>query len=200
MSRLRLERFTSRGLQPIDLQLEAGCCMTLTGPSGCGKSLLLRAIADLDPHDGDAVAGEARQSQTPPPHWGRRVGLLPADSAWWADTVGEHLAAWDEALLGALGFEPACLDWEVARLSSGEKQRLAIARMLSIRPQVLLLDEPSANLDQRNTERLEALIAGYLSQHQASAVWVSHDRAQWQRVADRCFQIEQGRLEELPCS
>ena len=66
MATLQLEQFASRGLQPVDLQLAAGHCMTLTGPSGCGKSLLLRAIADLDPHSGDALAGPHRQSVTPP--------------------------------------------------------------------------------------------------------------------------------------
>jgi len=64
MSFFQLTRFKSRGLEPIDLSVDAGECIALGGPSGCGKSLLLRAIADLDPHEGDASIEQCRQTHS----------------------------------------------------------------------------------------------------------------------------------------
>jgi ABC-type multidrug transport system ATPase subunit len=90
------------------------------------------------------------------PDWRRRVGLLPAESGWWADRVGAHFITTNDArnpattptpILARLGFEPDVLDWDVQRLSSGERQRLGLARLLLNRPEVLLLDEATANLD-----------------------------------------------------
>ncbi|HHH40261.1 MAG TPA: ABC transporter ATP-binding protein [Sedimenticola sp.] len=196
MASLRLEKFQSRGLDPGDLGIAAGECVTLAGPSGSGKTLLLRAIADLDPHRGEAWVDGQACSETPPPEWRRRVALLPAESHWWGDRVGEHLPAVDRDLLSALGFTPECLEWEVSRLSSGERQRLALARMLSLEPEVLLLDEPTANLDQGNGQRVETLIGRYREQQGAAVLWVSHDPDQRCRVARRGFLIEGHRLVE----
>jgi len=194
MSFFQLTRFKSRGLEPIDLSVDAGECIALGGPSGCGKSLLLRAIADLDPHEGDASIEQCRQSQTAPPKWRRQAGLLGAESHWWADRVGDHLPHPDPDLLATLGFSEASLEWEISRLSSGERQRLGLIRLLLGQPKVLLLDEPTANLDQASIGRVELLIRDYLRQHNAAALWVSHDPQQRQRIGDRGFQFESGRL------
>lgn len=75
------------------------------------------------------------------------------------------------------------MDWEVSRLSSGERQRLSLARLLAGYPKVLLLDEPTANLDKANTNRVEELILTYLREQGASALWVSHDPEQRHRMA-----------------
>ena len=85
----------------------------------------------------------------------------------------------------ALGFDPSVVDWTVSRLSSGERQRLAMFRLLENKPRVLLLDEPTANLDTENTLLVENMVAEYVSKHLAAAVWVSHDREQQQRLDTR---------------
>lgn len=194
----RPELFRTRNLAvgeigPLDLELQPGECVGLTGASGSGKSRLLRALADLDPHRGEMwLDGEAAASFRPC-DWRRRVALLPAESAWWHDTVGPHFPeAPDAAALSALGFEPAVLDWRIDRLSSGEKQRLALLRVLSLRPRVLLLDEPTANLDRDNAGRAEALIREYLDASGAAAVWVGHDQTQLRKVAARCYTVAAG--------
>ena len=97
--------------------------------------------------------------------------------------------------LDHIGLSGDVLEQPVARLSSGEKQRLALMRLLSNRPQVLLLDEPTANLDPVNTERVEAVIAEYLRVHQAAVIWVSHDPEQVARVASRYFEMCDGNLQ-----
>ena len=60
------------------------------GPSGSGKSLLLRVLADLDPHDGDVLFDEKSINDYKPCEWRKKVALLPSESQWWFDSVGEH--------------------------------------------------------------------------------------------------------------
>ena len=194
MGGLRLEGVAPHGLEPVDLTLAAGELVFLSGPSGSGKSLLLRAIADLDPHMGEVWLDGARRSQVPAPEWRHRVALLPAEAHWWADLVREHLPEGSEALLADLGFGPETLDWAIARLSTGERQRLALARVLSNRPQVLLLDEATANLDPPNRDRVEALVEGYRVEHGAAVLWVSHDPEQRERIGGRRLVIQDRHL------
>jgi ABC-type iron transport system FetAB ATPase subunit len=199
MGRLILQQFQGADLEPVDLTIESGECVTLTGSSGSGKTRLLRAIADLDPHGGAALIDRQAVDQTPPPEWRRRVGLLPAESHWWQDRVGDHFNGSANKLLTELltelGLSAACLEWQVARLSSGERQRLALARLLDRQPAVLLLDEPTANLDPENSARVEALVQDYAQQHGAAVLWVSHDPRQRRRVGQRHLVIRERRIE-----
>lgn len=183
-------------LEAFDLALSAGECISLSGPSGSGKTRLLRAIADLDPHQGEAFVDASPALELTGPAWRNRVGLLPAESFWWGEKVKDHFQTLQDANLESLGFTSDCADWEVARLSSGEKQRLALARLLQNRPGVLLLDEPTANLDQENTRRVEKLVNTWRIAHGCAVIWTSHEREQQQRVASRHLQIEAGQLRE----
>jgi ABC-type iron transport system FetAB ATPase subunit len=182
-------------LGPLSLELKERCT-TLSGPSGSGKTLLLRAIADLDPHEGEALLDGVGQRQLPPPQWRRRVAYLPAESHWWAERVGTHFNGVDGALLQALGFDAEALDWQVSRLSSGERQRLALARLLALQPRALLLDEPTANLDAASRQRTEAVILDYLERNDALALWVTHDPEQGRRIGVRRLRIEGAGLVE----
>jgi ABC-type iron transport system FetAB ATPase subunit len=194
---LSIDNLDCGSVRNVSFGLAAGECVALVGPSGSGKSRLLRAIADLDPHTGKAfLRGEARQ-RMPAHRWRRRVGYLPAESAWWGDLVADHMAAPAAAELPALGLPDEVMDWPVSRLSSGERQRLALLRLLIIRPDVLLLDEPTANLDPDSAERVEQLLRRR-QQQGTGLVWVSHDEAQIRRVADRGFRIVDSQLEPLP--
>ncbi|MEN8178625.1 MAG: ABC transporter ATP-binding protein, partial [Pseudomonadota bacterium] len=73
-------------------------------------------------------------------------------------------------------------------------------RLLINRPKILLLDEPTANLDQGNISRVEALINNWRIQQACAVIWVTHDREQQKRVASRHFEIEAGRLREYSWS
>ncbi|EGV51230.1 ATP-binding protein [Candidatus Endoriftia persephone str. Guaymas] len=195
MSLLSLHRFSTPLLQPFDLQLQAGECVTLNGPSGCGKSMLLRAIADLDPHQGEMVLDGCSSKSMEPTEWRRQVALLPAESAWWGERVRDHFESPGRATLDALQLPADSPDWGVSRLSSGERQRLALLRLLANHPKILLLDEPTANLDRENTRRVERLLGEWRQQHQCSTIWITHDPEQQQRVGNRHYQIKQGCLE-----
>ncbi len=188
--------FQNRG--PYSFSIEGGECVGLQGASGAGKSLLLRAIADLDPRTGTMQLGDIKADAVSAPVWRRAVGLLPAESGWWMDRVGEHFVDFDtvdSAMLSAVGFDRSVRNWQISRLSTGEKQRLAIIRLLHNQPQCLLLDEPTASLDQGSAAQVEQLLLTYCATHMAPLLWVSHDPAQLGRVSQHRFLMEkQGRL------
>lgn len=176
------------GLLPVSFSLAAGECLAISGPSGSGKSLLLRAIVDLDPNQGEVwLAGIARDAM-PAPQWRRRVGYVPAEPGWWADTVGQHFEDWSAAqpLVTRLGLPGDVNAWPITRPSSGERLRLALVRALMNQPDVLLLDEPTSALDGMAIGLVEALVADQLAKGLA-VLWVSHDPAQVTRVARRCL-------------
>jgi ABC-type iron transport system FetAB ATPase subunit len=187
-------RFQQRG--PFSLRIESEQSVSLTGPSGAGKSLLLRAIADLDPHQGDCAIDDQTCSGMPAPQWRRFVGLLPAKNVWWFDTVGEHFDNHEQPWLANLGFDTDVMRWTVSRLSTGEQQRLALLRLLQNQPQVLLLDEPTASLDAENTQRVEQLIAEYQAAQHCPILWVTHDPEQATRIARRHLAIKDNQLRE----
>ena len=197
LSTLAVHDLAVLALQPVSFSVQAAECICLTGPSGAGKSMLLRAIADLIPHGGDARLDEHNCSQMKPSQWRKQVGYLPAESHWWSERVGDHFSDADPDVFRQLGFEPQVLDWQVSRLSTGEKQRLALLRLLANQPRALLLDEPTASLDATNVGNAEALILEYSQQQQAPVIWVSHDSAQIQRVADRVLRLEAGVVQEV---
>ena len=194
---LSVTDLTRLELGPLSFSVEAGECLALRGPSGAGKSLLLRAIADLDPNEGRvSLDGESREDM-PAPDWRRRVAYLAAEAGWWADTVADHFADWQAArpLVEALGLTADCGDWPVARLSTGERQRLALARVLLLAPRVMLLDEPTSGLDPKAVARVEAVLQARLKEG-AAILLVTHAPDQAQRMAARRLTIDHGRVAE----
>ena len=177
------------------MKISAGECIGLSGESGCGKSRLLRALADMDPHAGCVALDGVLSNDLDANEWRKQVTLLPAESQWWFDSVGDHFV--DAIGFGLLGFSDDALSWQVSRCSSGEKQRLAILRCLANRPTVLLLDEPTANLDPDNTARVEQLVKRYLKQNRALCIWVSHDSLQLERMAIRRYEMIDGEMHEV---
>lgn len=194
MSSLSIRQLQYLNFGPIDLQIGAREIIGLYGASGSGKSRLLRALADLDEHQGEVLLNGVAQQSICAPQWRCRVGLLPAETFWWLDAVALHFQQFDQQQAVQLGLPEDIGDWPVSRLSSGEGQRLGLMRLLENRPEVLLLDEPTANLDPQSTEAFEALVADYVQQQAASAIWVSHDPRQLKRIAQRCYRIENGVL------
>ena len=197
--RLRIEGLGRLGFGPFALALADGECVAVTGRSGSGKSLLLRMIVDLDPHVGEAWCAGARRSAVPAPLWRRRVSYVAAQSGWWSATVADHFAMREAAAALALrlGLAAAILDAPVERLSTGEKQRLALVRALVQRPLVLLLDEPTASLDGESTSLVEAVLHGELSRGTAILL-VTHDPQQAVRLAGRHLRMSERQLVAAP--
>lgn len=196
---LEVRSLRTFGLEAGPLRLEDGECVAVRGASGAGKSLFLRAIADLDPNEGEIwLDGEVRAA-LPAPRWRQLVTYLASEPGWWADTVGEHFADWSAAgpLAERLKLPIECRAWPVQRLSSGERQRLGLIRALVQAPRVLLLDEPTGALDADAAGAVEGLLRERFAEG-TSALWVTHDPAQARRAAGRCVTIEQGRAREAP--
>lgn len=187
--RLRVHGLRSALAGPFDFHVDAGECVVLMGKSGAGKTVLLRLIADLDPPRAGVVELDGvRREQLGGPHWRRRVIYQPAEPAWWSPVVRQHFGGVDidkvQAMVAALGLPDAILDADLMHLSTGERQRLALVRSLSRGPSALLLDEPTASLDQATTLAYEALLRQETAKGTA-VLWVTHSEEQAGRVGHR---------------
>ena len=188
------------GLPPLSFEAPPGGVLAVSGPSGSGKTRLLRALADLDPHGGE-VAWRGRTARSmPAPQWRRLVGLLPAEPRFWSATVAGHFpagaASLDEALL-SLRLSPELLDADPSRLSTGERARLALLRLFARSPEVLLLDEPTANLDPASRDLVIRRIGRYREERRAAVLWVSHAPGEV-GAADRALLLPEGRVRAMP--
>lgn len=193
---ISLKSLRRLGIGPVSFSVEDGACIAISGASGSGKSLLLRAIADIDPNEGWLATQSGDRSEMSAPDWRCKVAYLPAESGWWADIVAAHFQAPKGVDLTSLGLSEEAMGWDVARLSSGERQRLALLRLLEHQPEVLLLDEPTAPLDAANTALLEARLQQCLAKG-VSVILVTHDPAQAARMASRHFVLAEGQLSEV---
>jgi phosphate-transporting ATPase len=184
-------------LQATDLVIPDGQCVAVMGESGSGKSVLLRSIADLDLHDGDAAVDGQRCSQMPATHWRQQVVYVPAESGWWADRVADHFPTDLDlaAQLPRLGLKPALADAPVARLSTGERQRLALLRAWRPGVKALLLDEPTSGLDATSTQAVEQWLREIM-QTGTSILMVTHNPEQARRLARHRYLMCDGRLQE----
>jgi putative ABC transport system ATP-binding protein len=164
----------------------------IVGPSGAGKTTLLRLLNRLDDPDGGAVLLDGVDVRSYDVLALRRrvqfVGQVPVT---FPGTVAENLgdAGGDEAaaLLGRVGLSPTLLTREADRLSVGESQRMCLARALALRPEVLVLDEPTAALDAASKDEVERLVRS-LADDGLTVVMVTHDQRQAE-LADRVVEV-----------
>jgi ABC-type iron transport system FetAB ATPase subunit len=182
---------------PFSLSLAPGETAVVTGASGSGKSLFLRMVADLDPGSGRVELDGIERAAIPPPEWRRRVVYVAAEAGWWSDGVREHFPAERleeaKALAVRLRLSPDLLEARVARLSTGERQRLAIVRGLLVDPQILLLDEPTSALDEAATSLTEDLLRD-LTARGLALILVTHDLALAARFGGARYEMAERKL------
>jgi tungstate transport system ATP-binding protein len=198
-------------LDIAEMTIAQGEILALVGPSGSGKSSLLRLLALLEPpasgkvifHTGDKPVTHADASLSDR----RRIALLfqrPVllsrsvrdNVAYGLNVRGEKSPARVEQALEQVGLAHLA-SVHPRTLSGGEMQRAALARLLVLRPEVLLLDEPTANLDPANVRLIESLIREHNEQHGATIVVVTHNVFQARRLAARSGLLLDGELVEL---
>jgi tungstate transport system ATP-binding protein len=199
-------------LQIEQLDIYAGEILAIVGPSGSGKSTLLRQLNFLErPASGYLTFENSPLNGTGPPLEVRRKvttvfqqpALLnrsvAANVAYGLQVRGQPKKAIDQAVTEALNrVGLSKLARESARtLSGGEAQRVALARALVIRPSVLLLDEPTANLDPYNVKLIEEIVAQVNREWGTTIVLVTHNVFQAKRLAQRTAFLLDGRLVEI---
>jgi tungstate transport system ATP-binding protein len=191
------------------LEIHPGEILAVIGPSGAGKSTLLRMLNFLESPDSGKVyfQGQPVNYQKVPLEFRRTVTTVFQNPALLSGNVGSNLQFGlrlrglkdghrdvDEMLerlgLTSLRRSPA------HTLSGGEAQRVALARALILKPSVLLLDEPTANLDPYNVEMIESVIRGINQTHQTTIVLVTHNIFQARRLADRVALLLNGEIVE----
>lgn len=195
---LEIASLKSELFGPHSLSLASGKCIAILGKSGSGKSLFLRAIADLDPNDGQILLAEKKRSAMQAWQWRREVMLVPAESGWWADEDGPHFKNSEIAdkVIAALGLPSDIMSWQVSRLSTGERQRLALARAFALDSKVYLLDEPTAALDPDSAHLVETFLLKQKANGN-SFILVTHDKEQAQRLAETVYFLANNKLTKL---
>lgn len=178
------------------LVLPAGIT-AVSAPSGSGKSRFFRAIADLVVNDGSASLGNIDRAQISAPEWRKQVRYVSSEPAWWGATIRENIPQdkTTELLAENFGLAANLMDSPIADLSSGERQRFGLIRALHDDPKVLLLDEPTAALDESLSIRVEAELKERALNGRI-VLLISHSEAQIARIADRVLTIENGQVVE----
>jgi putative ABC transport system ATP-binding protein len=189
-------------LRGLDLLIEPGATAVL-GPSGSGKSTLLRLPKRLaDPDEGTVRFRGDDVRFLDPLELRRRAVLVPQLPAPVPGTVADNVR-YGPGLLGReveprrhlelAGLDDSFADRDASRLSVGEQQRVMLARALALEPDVLLLDEPTAALDESAKAGVERALCGLRGQSGLSLVLVTHERAQAERLAGRVIELRDGR-------
>jgi len=201
-------------LKDIDLEIYPGETFSIIGPSGTGKSVLLKHIVKLVEPDSGEVFIDDHPVFNPvdkePPNY--RYSMVFQSSALFNSlTVGENVGLWLRekricrelqirqiikeklALVGLEGQESL----QTAELSGGMKKRVAIARSLAMNPDLILYDEPTAELDPINTDELAGTILNLKNTTKNTTVIVTHDLNFALYISDRIAMISGGRIEEV---
>ncbi|TMW74120.1 phosphate ABC transporter ATP-binding protein [Alteribacter natronophilus] len=195
-------------LKDISLEIHKGEIVTLIGSSGAGKSSLLMLLNRLnDPHTGTITYRGSNIQDYDVTTLRKSVGMVFQSSSLFDGTVLDNLKygpklfnEWEEGmgsrLLENVQLPDSYLDRDVEDLSGGEKQRVAFARTLANRPDVLLLDEVTSALDLKNVELIEAFIQELVPAKVHAVIMVTHDVAQAKRLGNRTLFMDEGRIVE----
>jgi energy-coupling factor transport system ATP-binding protein len=198
-------------LTGVDLVVEPGERVLVTGASGAGKSTLLAAVAGILDDQGAEATGELTVDGRPPRAARERLGMLAQDpdSQLVMTRAGDDVAfglenagvpageIWPrvDAALAAVGFGYG-RDRPTQALSGGEKQRLVLAGALARRPGLLLLDEPTAQLDADGAALVRAAVARVTADRGCTLLVVDHDADPWLPLVDRVVEVVDGGLVE----
>lgn len=208
------QRYEDRDiLKDINLEVARGEVFALIGPTGAGKTTLLRLLDLLDtPASGSIYFDglEASRSDKLRLKIRRRMSFVLQKPVVFNTSVYDNIAyglKWRGLARSSLQQRVHRIldmvdlsngkDRNARTLSGGEAQRVAIARAIATEPELLLLDEPTANLDPNSTARIEELVSDIIQQHNTTIIMATHDIAQGQRLADRMGVLINGEVHQI---
>lgn len=196
-----------RILQNISFEIEQGKICGITGPSGSGKTSLLRTMNLLQsPTEGMIFYKDKNLMEYDPIRLRREIGYVLQKPYLFEGTVRDNLEypyliwrqtpdqAEIETYLARVNLTTDVLEKRGRELSGGEQQRVAFVRSLLAKPEVLLLDEISAALDEKNTLVLEQLIREERETRNITVLFISHNMDQLRRLAQKVMYIKQGQV------
>jgi len=217
MEALRLEalqRSFDQGppaVNQVFLSVAPGSFFCLLGPSGCGKTTLLKLIGGyLKPNQGQIFIAGQNMTRQPPER--REVGMVFQNYALFPHLSARENVAFGlevrrvprrerqirvESMLDRVGLSMAERERRPRELSGGQQQRVALARALAIKPKVLLLDEPFANLDRQLRERLRTELRDIQRQTGVTTILVTHDQDEALALADQVGLMLAGRFLQI---
>ena len=189
---------------PASFVLPPGQCLGLAGSNGSGKSTLLRLLAQIQRPDSGDVRFQGRSVLGDRHFLRQELGYVPQSAELARElTVEQQLDLWRRAcdltgptppeVLELLGLEPLQKK-PIRALSGGMAQRVSIALALLARPQVLLMDESTAGLDQDYVPRLLDWLEGVYLPGGGSVIWCSHHPAELERLCGAVLRLEDGKL------
>ena len=200
-------------LSHIDLKIEKGSITGLIGHTGCGKSTLLRMLNGLSKPDSGKILLDGHDIWEDPKKIAAvrfRVGLVmqypeyqlfdetvASDIAYGPRNMGlstEEITARVKEAAAFAGLADELLEKSPFELSGGQKRRAAIAGVMAMRPEILVLDEPAAGLDPMGREEIFAGLARYRAESGATVVVVSHSMEDMARYCDRLVVMNDGKI------
>src|SRR4030066_2306317 len=188
-------RVKTQILGSLDLKVNKGELVTIMGASGSGKSTLLRLINRLSETDSGIILLKGNDIRSyVPMELRRRIGMVFQVPGAFKGSVRDNLSfgikLWGgntgiETLSRDTGIPGNLLDADAGQLSTGEKQRVSIARALGNQPEILLLDEPASSLDAVSEQRIEKLVLDLQKERDLTILWVTHEKEQAQRIGGK---------------
>ncbi len=190
------------------LEFESGMIYALVGPNGAGKTTLLRLINMLEkPTDGNIYFYNQRIDQLQSLEIRRQMTLVMQNAVLFRTNVYNNVAYGLKVrgykkgeihskvlsaleMVGLSGFEHR----KAKQLSAGESQRVAVARAIVLEPKLLLMDEPTANLDRKNIQVIEEILKKINSEKKATIIFTTHDLSQAYRLTDKVIMLLDGKV------